>query len=53
MDDMLLNGNDKEIIQELKTQLSSKFYMRYVGLANFILDMEIRGDQEDRKLWLN
>ena len=28
VDDMLLVGNDKEIIQDLKTQLSSKFNMK-------------------------
>eukprot|EP00253_Pinus_taeda_P022564 PITA_22564 len=31
VDDMLLVGNDKEIIQDLKTQLSSKFDMKDLG----------------------
>eukprot|EP00253_Pinus_taeda_P018095 PITA_18095 len=39
---MLLVGNDKEIIQDLKTQLSSKFDMKDLGAANYILGMEIK-----------
>ena len=42
VDDMLLVGNDKEIIHDLKTQLSSKFDMKYIGVANYILGMEIK-----------
>ena len=53
VDDMLLVGNDKEIIQDLKIQLSSKFDMKDVGAANYILGMEIKRDQAKRKLWLN
>eukprot|EP00253_Pinus_taeda_P026688 PITA_26688 len=53
VDDMLLVGNDKEIIQDLKTQLSSKFDMKDIGATNYILGMEIKRDQENRKLWLN
>eukprot|EP00253_Pinus_taeda_P033310 PITA_33310 len=46
-------GNDKEIIQDLKTHLSSKFNMKDLGAANCILGMEIKSDQTRRKLWLN
>ena len=53
VDDMLLVGNDKEIIQDLKTQLFSKFDMKDLGVENYILGMEIKRDQEKRKLWLN
>eukprot|EP00253_Pinus_taeda_P008606 PITA_08606 len=53
VDDMLLVGNDKEIIQDLKTQLSSKFDMKYLVVANYILGMEIKRDRAKRKLWLN
>ena len=45
VDDMLRVGNDKEIIQDLKTQLSSKFDMKDVGAANYILGMEIKRDR--------
>ena len=50
VDDMLLIGNDKEIIQDLKTQLFSKFDMKDLGAANYILGMEIKRDREKRKL---
>jgi len=53
VDDMLLVGNDKEIIHDLKTQLSSKFDMKYIGVANYILGMEIKRYRKKRKLWLN
>ena len=42
---MLLVGNDKEIIQDLKTQLFSKFDMKDLGTANYILGMEIKRDR--------
>ena len=44
VDDMLLIGNDKEIIKDLKTQLFSKFDMKDLGAENYILGMEIRRD---------
>ena len=50
VDDMLLIGNDKEIIQDLKTQLFSKFDMKDLGAANYILGMEIKRDRAKRKL---
>ena len=50
---MLLVRNDKEIIQDLKTQLSSKFDLKDLGAANYILGMEIKRDWAKRKLWLN
>eukprot|EP00253_Pinus_taeda_P021796 PITA_21796 len=45
VDDMLLIGNEKEVIQDLKTHLSSKFDMKDLGAANYILGMEIKRDQ--------
>jgi hypothetical protein len=50
VDDMLLIGNNKEIIQDVKTQLSSKFDMRDLGAANFILGMEIKRDRKHENL---
>jgi hypothetical protein len=53
VDDMLLIGNNKEIIQDVKTQWSSKFDMKDLGAANFILGMEIKRDWKNKKLWFN
>jgi hypothetical protein len=39
VDDMLLIGNNKDIIQGVKTQLSSKFDMKDLDAANLILGM--------------
>jgi hypothetical protein len=50
VDDMLLIGNNKEIIQDVNTQLSSKFDMKDLGASNFILGMEIKRDRKKRKL---
>jgi len=49
VDDILLVGNDKEIIQDFKTQLSSKFDMKDLGAANYILGMEIKRDQANKR----
>jgi len=43
VDDMFLIGNDKEIIQDLKTQLSN-FNMKDLDAANYILGMKITRD---------
>jgi hypothetical protein len=53
VDDMLLIGNNKDIIQDVKTQLSSKFDMKDLSASSFILGMEIKRDRKRRKLWLN
>jgi hypothetical protein len=53
VDDMLLIGRNKEIIQDVKTHFSSKFDMKDLGASNFILAMEIKRDRKKRKLWLN
>jgi hypothetical protein len=53
VDDILLIGNNKEIIQDVKTQLSSKFDMKDINASNLILGIEIKRDRKMRKLWLN
>jgi hypothetical protein len=53
VDDMLLLGNKMDVIKEMKSQLSSKFDMKNLGAANFILGMEIKRDRANRKFWLN
>jgi hypothetical protein len=53
VDDMLLVGNNMDVIKEVKSHLSSKFDMKDLGVANFILEMEIKRDHANKKLWLN
>ena len=45
VEDMLLVGSDKEIIEDLKTQLSSKFNMKDLGAANYILGIEFKRER--------
>jgi hypothetical protein len=51
--DMFLIGNIMEAIKEVKKQLSSKFNMKDLGVANFIMGMEIKRDRVARNIWLN
>lgn len=44
VDDVLLIGNEKEFIHDVKNQLSYKFDINDIGAANFILGMESRRD---------
>ena len=53
VDDILLIGNNKEMIKGVKSQLSSQFEMKDLGAANFILGIEIKRDRMNIKLWLN
>ena len=53
VDDMLLVGNNMEVIKEMKMQLSSKFDMKDLGVSNLIMGIEIKRNCVDRKLWLN
>jgi hypothetical protein len=53
VDDMLLVGNNMDVIKEVKSQLSSKFYMKDLSAANFIMGMDIKRDRANIKLSLN
>jgi hypothetical protein len=50
---MFLVGNNMGVIKKVKSQLSSKFDMKDLTAANFILGMEIKRDHANRKIWLN
>jgi hypothetical protein len=52
-DDMLLVGNNMDVIKEVKSEISSKFDMKDLGVANFIMGMEIKRDHANKNLWLN
>jgi len=53
VDDMLLVGNNMDLIKEMKSLLSSKFNMKDLGVAHFILEMEIKRYRTCIRLWLN
>jgi hypothetical protein len=53
VDDMLLVGNNMDVIKEVKSHLSSKFDMKDIDAGNFIPGMEIKRDRANMKLWLN
>jgi hypothetical protein len=50
VDDMFLIEYNRDIVKELKYHLSSKFEMKDLSVANFILGMEIKRDHTNRKL---
>jgi len=42
-----------DAINKVNKKLSSKFDMKYLGVANFFMGMEIKRDQYTRKIKLN
>lgn len=53
VDDMLIVGQDADIIRKLKRKLSKTFDMKDLGIAKHILEMEILRDKKAGKLWLS
>jgi len=51
--DMLMVGQDKEMIGDLKKELSKSFDMKNLGPTKQILGMKILRDRKARKLWLS
>ena len=52
VDDILLIENDIPMLQSVKLWLSSKFFMKDLGEASFILDIKIYRDRSKRMLGL-
>ena len=53
VEDMLLVDDNMDLIKDdLKVHLSSKFDMKDLGQAHFILGMEIKRNQVGIRLWL-
>ena len=44
---MLLFGNSKDVICDLKSHISTKFDMKYLGATKYILGMNIGSDREN------
>jgi hypothetical protein len=53
VDEMLLVGNNMDVIMGVKSQLSSKFDMKDLSSSNSLMGMEIKRDHANNKLWLN
>jgi hypothetical protein len=53
VDDMVFFGNNKDVICDLKSHLSTQFDMKDLAAANYILGMEIKRDRENKNLWLS
>ena len=53
MDDILLASSDVNLLLETKKFLSSKFDMKDLGEASFVLGIEIHRDRENKILGLS
>jgi hypothetical protein len=51
VDDMLFFGNEKDLIHDLKSQLSTQFD-KDLGVAKYILGVDIRRDGENQNILL-
>ena len=53
VNDMLIVGHDKNMINMLKKDMGNKFVMKDLGSTEQILGMRITGDRKKKKLWLS
>ena len=53
VDDILLIGNDKESMNDIKDWLSRKFEMKYLGNASYVLGIQIIQDRKKKLLVLS
>ena len=53
VDDMLIVGQDREMIGNLRNELSKTFNMKDLGPTRHILGMQILQEQKAKKLWLS
>ena len=53
VDDILLAGNDIEMLNKIKLELGSEFEMKDMGEASYVLGIEIIRDRKNRTLSLN
>lgn len=53
VDDMLVVGKDKDMIDRWKKDLGSQFAMKDLGPTQQILGMRIMHDRKKKKLWLS
>ena len=53
VDDMMVVGNSRSRISDLKTQLAGEFEMKDLGAVNQILGMKVLRERKDKKVWLS
>ena len=53
VDDMLVVGHDKSMINRLKKDLGTQLAMKDLGQAQQILGMRIIHDRKNKRLWLS
>ena len=53
IDDMLFISNNKDVIRDLNSQLSTQYDMKDFEVSKYILGMEIMRDRVNKMLWFN
>ena len=53
VDDILLTGNSSEMMKETKFCLGSKFEMKNMGSANYVLGIRISRDRDSKLIYLD
>lgn len=53
VDDIIIFSNDKNMTAKLKSNLLSRFHMKDIGEAKFVLGMQIERNQSDGKICLS
>ena len=53
IDDMMVAGNNKNRISNLKIQLAEEFEMKDLGVVNQILGMKVLQERKNKKVWLS
>ena len=53
VDDIVIIAQNKEIMQEVKGQFKSKYTMKDLGKLSYFIGMEIKYDQENKKIMIH
>jgi hypothetical protein len=53
VDDILLIGDNMELVRDTKSLLSKAFDMKDLGAVHYCLGIEVKRDRKNRKIWLS
>jgi hypothetical protein len=53
VDDILLIGDNMELVRDTKSLLSKAFDMKDLGVVHYCLGIEVKRDRKNRKIWLS